>query len=57
MARKKKENTPVVEETVKANIIGAGEVVSQQITSILVQFLTSEGKISILDMMFAIGFL
>ena len=35
MARKKKENTPAVEETVKANIIGAGEVVTQQITSTL----------------------
>ena len=35
MARKKKENTPVVEETAKANIIGAGEVVTQQITSTL----------------------
>ncbi len=35
MARKKKDNTPVVEETVKANIIGAGEVVNQQITQTL----------------------
>lgn len=35
MARKKKDNTPAVEENVKANIIGAGEVVSQQITSAL----------------------
>ncbi|MBO5434074.1 MAG: topoisomerase IV, partial [Clostridia bacterium] len=35
MARKKKDNTPAVEENVKANIIGAGEVVSQQITSTL----------------------
>ncbi len=35
MARKKKETAPVVEETVKANIIGAGEVVTQQITETL----------------------
>ena len=35
MARKKKDITPAAEETVKANIIGAGEVVSQQITSTL----------------------
>ena len=35
MARKKKDNTPAAEETVKANIIGAGEVVSKQITSTL----------------------
>ncbi len=35
MARKKKDNAPVVEETVKANIIGAGEVVSQPITETL----------------------
>ena len=35
MARKKKETSPAVEETVKANIIGAGEVVNQQITETL----------------------
>ena len=35
MARKKKDSAPVVEETVKANIIGAGEVVNQQITETL----------------------
>ncbi len=35
MARKKKDNTPAVEEAVKANIIGAGEVVTQQITQTL----------------------
>lgn len=35
MARKKKDNTPAVEEAVKANIIGAGEVVTQQITDTL----------------------
>ncbi len=35
MARKKKDNAPVAEETVKANIIGAGEVVTQQITQTL----------------------
>ncbi|MBR0535431.1 MAG: topoisomerase IV [Clostridia bacterium] len=35
MARKKKDNAPVVEETVKANIIGAGEVVVQPITETL----------------------
>ncbi len=35
MARKKKDNTPVIEEEVKANIIGAGEVVNQQITQTL----------------------
>ena len=35
MARKKKDNTPVAEEAVKANIIGAGEVVTQQITETL----------------------
>ncbi len=35
MARKKKTETPVVEEAVKANIIGAGEVVVQPITDTL----------------------
>ena len=36
MARKKKDNTPVIkEEEVKANIIGAGEIVNQQITDTL----------------------
>ncbi len=35
MARKKKDSAPVVEEKVKANIIGAGEVVNQQITETL----------------------
>ena len=35
MARKKKETNPAVEETAKANIIGAGEVVNQQITETL----------------------
>ncbi len=35
MARKKKEKPEIIEEEVKANIIGAGEVVNQQITSTL----------------------
>lgn len=35
MARKKKEKTEVIEEEVKANIIGAGEVVNQRITDTL----------------------
>ena len=35
MARKKKETKPVAEETVKANIMGAGEVVTQRITDTL----------------------
>ncbi len=35
MARKKKETKPAVEETVKANIMGAGEVVTQRITETL----------------------
>ncbi len=35
MARKKKDTTPEVQEEIKANIIGAGEVVSQPITETL----------------------
>ena len=35
MARKKKETKPVAEEAVKANIMGAGEVVTQRITDTL----------------------
>ncbi len=35
MARKKKETKPVAEEAVKANIMGAGEVVAQRITETL----------------------